>query len=278
MNQTIIKITLLLGTLLLIIFNLTTQPVELNHLVKTPPMHLMQIEALETKYLYFLTHIVCFLPVFALSFDRRVHYFKEWRFLWKGLLATAAFFIVWDFFKTNLQVWGFNPSYYLGITIAGLPLEECFFFLTFPFCSIFIYECLNFYVKKDFLAPFATIFTYCIIFVCIILSIFYWEKAYTSTTCMAVGAGFLYHHLFIKVAYRGRMYLAMLVVLLAHFIADSVFTGAFTREALVIYNPDEYMRVFIGSIPIEDFIYGFLLMLMNVSFLEYYRQKNKTTK
>ena len=33
------------------------------------------------------------------------------------------------------------------------------------------------------------------------------------------------------------------------------------------------MRIFIGSIPIEDFIYGLLLMLMNVSFLEYFREK-----
>jgi lycopene cyclase domain-containing protein len=265
-----LKYYCILVAFLLCIYNIWTQPIALNNLT-LEVARWAKFDFLETRYLYLLAHAFSIVPVLALSFDKRVHFYTEWRYLWRGLLATALFFIVWDYFKTDLQVWGFNPKYYLGITVLGLPLEELGFFITFPFCSVFIYECLNHYVKKDIFAPIANALSWIFITSCFILTCFYWERAYTSTTCMVVGFAFLAHQLAIDAPYRGRMFLAMLVILFPHFLMDSVFTGAFTDEPLVIYNPDEYMGVFAGTIPVEDFIYGALLHLMNISFLEYYR-------
>jgi hypothetical protein len=40
----------------------------------------------------------------------------------------------------------------VGIYFGGLPLEECLFFLTVPYASVFIYACLKAYFTTDYLA------------------------------------------------------------------------------------------------------------------------------
>ena len=45
---------------------------------------------------------------------------------------------------------------------------------------------------------------------------------------------------------------------------DGLLTGMFTKQALVIYNVEEFSGLRIVSIPIEDFIfgYGFLAIII----------------
>lgn len=262
-------------TAALIIFNLMTQP------LPPAPFNLTvqrfgQVSFLENQGLYAIVLALAFFPVFVLSFDKRVHYYTSWPYLWRGGLFTAAFFIFWDYFKTAYQVWGFNPRYYLGITFMGLPIEELLFFVVIPFCCVFIYKCLNHYVQKNIFKPLEQLTTTVIVIGCLLLTIFYWQKAYTATTCIITGAGFLYHSLFVDAPYRARMYFAMLVSLIPHALLDNALTGAFTSEPLVIYNPNEYMGIFAGALPVEDFIYGFLLFLLNITFLEYFENRQST--
>jgi len=50
--------------------------------------------------------------------------------------------------------------------------------------------------------------------------------------------------------------------------------GFLTSKMIVQYNPAHYMGVRIGSIPVEDFLFGFSMVTIAVSVWEYFRRKN----
>ncbi len=227
---------------------------------------------LETPWAYTLLHVFTFVPVLALSFDQNVHYYKKWRFLWPAILITGAFFIIWDVFFTHKGVWGFNEAYLIGVTAFGLPLEECLFFVVVPFACIFIYECLNFYVKRDWLAPYEKTITKLLAFLFILIGLLFWNRLYTATTFLLTGGFLLFHLFFLSGRYRGRFYFAYLVSFLPFMIVNGVLTGGYTIEPIVVYNPKEYLGLRISSIPLDDAVYGFLLLMCVTTFYEYFKK------
>mgnify|MGYP000874934102 FL=1 len=66
--------------------------------------------------------LLSFAGPFALSFDRKVAFYKEWRYVFAAALIVAVPFLIWDEFFTRWGVWGFNPTYLLKIYIGQLPL------------------------------------------------------------------------------------------------------------------------------------------------------------
>ena len=103
------------------------------------------------KFLYLGLDLFSLLGPLALSFDKRVAFFKKWKALFPAIFLMMLVFIPWDILKTAKGVWGFNPDYIIGIYFFNLPLEECLFFICIPYACVFIYECLNNYIKRDVL-------------------------------------------------------------------------------------------------------------------------------
>ena len=92
------------------------------------------------KFTYLLINfLTIFFPI-VLSFDKRVQFFKSWKFIFPGLFITGLLFLLWDYVFTIYGVWSFNPDYVIGVYMLNLPLEEILFFVTVPFACIFIYE------------------------------------------------------------------------------------------------------------------------------------------
>jgi lycopene cyclase domain-containing protein len=48
----------------------------------------------------------------ALSFDKKVAFYKSWKFLFPAVILPALFYIVWDMYFTANGVWQFNPRVY----------------------------------------------------------------------------------------------------------------------------------------------------------------------
>ncbi len=232
-----------------------------------------QIAALETTWLYAYLHFFSFIPVFLLSFDRRVHYYTSWRYLMPAIALVGAFFIIWDVIFTEMNVWNFNEAYFLGVRFLHLPIEEWFFFFTIPFCCVFIYECLNHYVKKDLLAPYESYISQALIILFFVGGFLSWGKIYTSSTLLLTGGFVLYHFICLPKQYRARFYFAYLVIIIPFLIVDGVLTGGYTNAPIVLYNPAEFTNIRIGSVPFEDGVYGFLLLMGIVTLLERFRRK-----
>jgi lycopene cyclase domain-containing protein len=240
-----------------------------NLVYEVPSVRLLPF--LETPMAYFYLHIFTFIPVFALSFDRNVHYYKKWKPLLPAIIIVGLFFIGWDVFFTIQGVWGFNENYFTGRTLFQLPVEEWLFFLTVPFACVFIYECLNFYLKKDLLANAEKWLTPLMIVLFLAIGLLYWGNLYTSTTFLLTGGFLLFHYLFLDGHYRSRFYLSYLVALIPFLIVNGVLTGGYTQQPVVIYNPEEYLGIRITSVPLDDAVYGFLLIFGVVTLFEHFR-------
>ncbi|TXB62862.1 lycopene cyclase domain-containing protein [Phaeodactylibacter luteus] len=230
-----------------------------------------QYEWLERRWAYFYLHILTFLPVLLLSFDRNVHYYKKWGALFPAIIVVAAIFIGWDVFFTAQGVWGFNERYLAGWHLLGLPVEEWLFFFTVPFACAFIYECLNFYVKPDLLGRAEKVLTPMMGFGFFLVGLLHWGQLYTSTTFLLTGGFTLYHWRFLDVPYRSRFYLSYLVALIPFLIVNGVLTGGYTEQPVVVYNPEEYLGIRITSVPLDDAVYGFLMMFGVITLFEKWR-------
>ncbi|NUO01894.1 MAG: lycopene cyclase domain-containing protein [Saprospiraceae bacterium] len=231
------------------------------------------ISWLESRNTYLYLHLFTVVPIVFLSFDKNVHYYKNWRFLFPAIALVAMVFIGWDVFFTVKGIWGFNDQYVLGLFLSELPLEEWMFFITVPFACVFIYECLNFYVKKDWLLRFDQPISIFLSALFLVIGFLNWPRMYTATTFILAGAFLLWHFLTVPNSYRTRFYLAYAVSWIPFLLVNGVLTGAYTEYPVVIYNPEEYLGIRITAVPIEDSVFGFILFLGVVTLYERFRRR-----
>ena len=210
-----------------------------------------------------------------LSFDRKVHYYRRWKYLFPAMAVSLAIFIIWDIIFTHHGVWGFNPLHLTGIKIINLPLEEWLFLITVPYASVFLYDVFKAYISKDPFVKISRAISFFLMGFLLLLSLLNYDKLYTFITFLFLALYILALELILKVKYMGRFYFAYLVVLIPFLIVDGVLTGSFIEEEVVWYNNLENLDVRIFTIPVEDAFYGMLLILMNVSIYEYLQGRKK---
>jgi lycopene cyclase domain-containing protein len=231
------------------------------------------------KSLYLLVNIGAIFFPFILSFDKKVAFYKKWKYLFPAIILVAIFFLIWDYFFTEWGVWSFNEKYITGIKLLNLPIEEVLFFFTIPYACVFIYECLIAYFPKDYLKRWGVPITITIMVLDAILLGYNYGKLYTATTLILLGAYMMQLLVVNRAQWLGRFYLAYAIALVPFLIVN----GILTAKPVVIYNDVENLGIRIGSIPVEDTLYMMLLLLMNVALYERFQKrfvrtpKNKET-
>lgn len=228
------------------------------------------------KWVYVLINLGAISIPFFTSFDKRLRFDKQWKFLIPALLLTMAVFIPWDMLKTYLAVWGFNPRYLTGFYLGNLPVEEWMFFIAIPYACLFTYHSLNYLVKKDFFGKYANNISLGLAILLLIIGVMNTGRLYTSVTFISTGVFLLFHRFILKASYMGRFYLMYLVTLIPFFIVNGLLTGSFIPEEVVYYDDTQNLGIRLGTIPVEDMVYGLLMLLMNVTWFEYFRGKPKT--
>lgn len=221
------------------------------------------------KYTYLLINFLTVLFPVVLSFDKRVRFYKSWKYLVPGMAITGLVFLFWDVLFTIKGVWSFNPDRIIGLTFFELPLEEILFFLTVPFACLFIYACLDYYVKWQLSDMWANIITNLLILSSTAALVFYYDRLYTLVTFSLLLALLMILQYGLKVKWLGRYYLTYLVALLPFYIVN----GLLTSIPVVLYNDAENMALRVGTIPFEDHFYCMTMLIMNVGFFEYFKPK-----
>lgn len=225
-----------------------------------------------TSYTYLLVNLGSVLVPLLFSFESKVGFYKKWKYLFPALFIPAVAFLVWDSIFTAQGVWGFNQEYLTGIYLHNLPLEEVLFFICIPYCCVFSYEVLNYFIQKDVLGNYArhgsTILTY----ILVAAAFQYSDKAYTFWTSVLTSAFLLLHLVILKKEYWSRLVFAYLVILIPFFIVNGILTGTGLENPVVWYNNEENLGIRLLTIPIEDAIYGFLLIASNISLYEYFKR------
>jgi lycopene cyclase domain-containing protein len=221
------------------------------------------------KYTYLIINVLTiFFPV-VLSFDKRVAFAKSWRFIWPGMALTGLLFLFWDVLFTIHGVWSFNAQYIIGFKFMGLPLEEILFFLTVPFACIFIYACLNHYVKWQPGIAITRAISNLLIGISITLLILNYTRLYTAVTFGLLAVLLILLLYYFRVDWLNRFYMAFVVSLIPFYIVN----GLLTSIPVVLYNNAQNMGVRVGTIPFEDHFYSMALLLMNVGFFEYFKNR-----
>jgi lycopene cyclase domain-containing protein len=233
---------------------------------------------LNSHFTYFLILGASLAGPLLLSFDRKVAFNKQWKYVFPAMIFPALFFIVWDAVKTKSGVWSFNEQHIIGSKVFSLPFEEILFFLIVPFCCVFIYECMRVYFPsitgKKWGAPVLIIMA-ALFF---IAGIFNLDRNYTFYTSL-FNFLFIAALLLFKKWFKGFDASSFLISYLVTVFPFLIVNGFLTAIPVVLYNDTENLglRIFsflpwpMHNIPVEDIFYGMLLIIMNVALFEKFR-------
>lgn len=230
------------------------------------------------NYTYLLINLFSILIPFIASFDKRLDFYKKWKFLFPAIFVTLVFFISWDVLYTYLGVWGFNPKYLSGINLINLPIEEWMFFITIPYACVFTYTSLNYLIEKDYFKNYEKIISWTLIIVLLVVGLVNYNRIYTSFTFIATSIFIILHLYVFKSTYLSRFYFAYMVILFPFLIVNGILTGSFIDEQVVWYDNTQNLGIRIFTIPIEDSVYGLLLILMNVTLFEAFQSRSNQSK
>lgn len=226
---------------------------------------------MELKNFSYLFLLLLFLSVpLWQSFNKRWQYGQKIQYILPAILISAVFFILWDINFAAANIWTFNEQYTLGKTIKGLPIEEFLFFLVIPYGCFFIYEM----VKAKL------------------------EKYQTDNVFLSISLVLIVGLAFVGYVFRHLTYTFMAFILPAIYLTYTVFRNKFKHHItqfyftwfisllpllimygilaalpIVEYNTDHILNTRILQIPIENFPYFFLLLLMNITIYEFLKER-----
>ena len=208
-------------------------------------------------------------PLF-LSFDKKVAFYKDWKFFILAMLPTSLAYIIWDIIATHTLVWKFNPQYLLGINIINLPIEEYMFFIVVPYACLFIYACLKAYWPKWHSHNLNNITLFGIILLSAICIIKNPSHAYTSSTFGLLSVTYC-----ILLFTKYNHHLTHLIISWAIALLPMAFVnGILTGNPVLIYDNTENLGIRIGTIPFEDFFYNLLYMTWMITLFEIFKGKS----
>lgn len=224
---------------------------------------------LNTHYTYFVILLGSIVGPLALSFDKKVAFFKTWKQVFGAMLLPAFFYVVWDIIFTHKGVWSFNKAYISGIHLYNLPIEEVLFFFVVPYCCVFIYECIRCYFPKLQTNKTTDIIFKSLSLIFFVVAFFNVKKDYTFYTFLFCSMFILF---LIFQRFNQAAFLVSYLIILVPFL---IVNGFLTAIPVVIYNDAENLGIRIFTIPFEDVFYGMLLVMMNILGFEHLLQNSK---
>ncbi|WP_345006508.1 lycopene cyclase domain-containing protein [Snuella lapsa] len=205
------------------------------------------------------------------SFHPRLKFYQYWKSLSMGLLVSFLIFIPWDIIFTVNGIWGFNANYFLNIKLFHLPLEEWLFFICIPYACVFThYALLEYFPGKTLSIKATKVVSYSLILFFLIIAVYNLDKWYTLINFIL--ASIIIGIVLLKTPELLRSYyLTFLIMLIPFFIVNGILTGSFITNEVVWYNNSENLDIRLFTIPIEDVIYAFSLILVNLFIIRLHR-------
>lgn len=226
------------------------------------------------QFTYLIINLLIFTVPFLLSVVYRKHHplYQNWKALILSITTVAGFFIFWDVIATSRGHWGFNPSKHLGISIINLPLEEVLFFITTGFSMLLVYEAIkakwpsqtqiDWQVWKIVAAT-----------VLICFGLIYRSQEYTLLVSSLAAMMLSYDFIKKPSCLCCNHYY---IYLSTGFILFVIFNTMLTAIPVVMYGTHQITNVRIITIPIEDFIYNYLLLTSYVLAYEFFKDHAKS--
>ena len=224
-------------------------------------------------HLYLLLNIGSLSIPFLFSFHPKLKFYKLWKYFLPATFIMMAIFISWDIIFTGNGFWGFNDAYLSGSYLAGLPLEEWLFFLCIPYACLFtIYSIKNIAPKFVFGDSTVDIVYALVQTVNIALLLYFYDRWYTFIN-------FAYALILMALVYNFKrdaykvFFPVFLIILIPFFIVNGFLTGSWIDEQVVWYDNLQNLGIRIGTVPIEDSMYAFTMLLTVYVLMEKFRER-----
>lgn len=221
----------------------------------------------------FATVVICAVA----SFHPRIRFDRHFRSFFAAAAVVAIPFIAWDIWFTMLGVWWFDLDYTIGLTIAGLPVEEWMFFIFIPFSCVFTYYSID----KFFAIPAAEGFNNLIAFVAVIVfslvALLHPDKIYTFVTAVSTILVILYLHFVLRAEWLAKASLVFAILMLGFLPVNGILTGTGLQSPIVNYNPGDILGIRIVTIPIEDAVYGYTQFLCVLGAFKFFQRRRRVS-
>lgn len=227
-------------------------------------------------YTYLLINFFTIIICFIFSFHHKIKFNLYFKPFIISALIVAIPFILGDAIFTKMGVWWFNYDYVLGLKIYNLPLEEIIFFICIPFACIYTYYCLNKFFNLSWKMKFENAFTLFCIACCIVVGALNTDHVYTWVTFFTCALLLVVLKYIIKVNWIGNLAVVYGILMLPFFMVNGVLTGTGLENPIVNYNPDNFMGLRILTVPLEDAVYGYNMIALNLLLFNYLAKIKQT--
>lgn len=229
------------------------------------------------QYTYLLINFFTVIICFIFSFHHQIKFNRYFGAFLAASFIVGAVFVTWDAWFTKIGVWWFNDQYLLGARLFGLPLEELLFFICIPFACLFTYFCLDKFFKLDWKPLPEKIFVIISIILALCIAFWFKEKIYTFITFLSTACSLFVLKFLLKVRWIGKVSFVYLLLMPGFLMVNGILTGTGLESPIVNYNPNEFMGIRMLTIPVEDTVYGYELILWNIFVFQWFKKPETTT-
>lgn len=222
-------------------------------------------------YTYLMIDLACLSIPLITSFYPKKPFYLDWRYFIPANLIVSLFFLIWDNLFIEYGIWGFEPKYTMGLYFFNLPIEEILFFICIPYACVFTYFAITYLIKKNVLNNIQHIISAILIIILLSLALFNMTLLYTSIAFFLTVI-FLSLCLYKKIN-LSYIYLTYIIIIPFFLLSNGLLTGSFIEKPIVWYNDHHNLGIRLFTIPIEDFVYGFLLIGLNILLYEQIKRK-----
>jgi lycopene cyclase domain-containing protein len=220
---------------------------------------------MNTEYLLF--NIIVLIGPVVFSFDQRVYYFRFWPVAFLSIALVMIPFLAWDIW-VNESHWFFHQSHTLPFRLWNLPVEEWLFFISVPFTSLFIWQIIVTFKKEVYLDN--KYLRYLMLLSGFLFSfIFFFKgKIYTGLVILSLSLTIgldLVLKTNLLAQKRTVLFLTVITVLIF------IFNGYLTARPVIYYGSTYNCNIKIWTIPIEDFGYGYALIISSTILYEKFK-------
>ena len=217
------------------------------------------------KFEYLLFNFVIIVGPVVSQCSRQIRHVSHWRLKLLVIGIVMIPYITWDAIVAGSH-WWFNETYTLDFCLLGLPIGEWLFFLTVPFGCLLVWETLpgadSWLGQLKFLR-----YVRAVLYAALPISVWIFStgRQYTGLVLFSFGlVGLVDMLLNVNLLLQPKTYLYLGIVS----VLILVFNGYLTARPVVLYGEAYQSGYRILTIPIEDFGYGFTLMLFNAMLYE----------
>lgn len=207
---------------------------------------------------YFQILTLIFVIPFIISFHPKINFYKNLQQKVYGLVCVLAFFVVWDVWFTGMGVWEFSKLHVSKSSFYGLPLEEVLFFPVVAFSMLVVFYSLK-HIYKDSEFQIRKENFYTASSILFLVGVWNYELTYTFVVCLLTSIAIFWATYFRLEKIQTK---AFLYTLLISFLPFLIFNQMLTGTPVVLYDTAYNLGIRVGSIPIEDFVYNFLLIFL----------------